>query len=250
MNLVVLAGLGVVLAVVFAWPAPLARGLLRGPPPATGGAGERPGGVPGLSARRRLLYAAGAGLALPALVPAPWALLAGPVLAIVAWLLVGRIEDGAVASTRADLSAELPQALTLLGTALSAGSPIRGAVAEVASVSPAATRRVLELVLGHVQVGRGEEEAWLALSADPIAAPVWGRPAKDLARTARSGVAVAEILAEHVARSRADRVARVERQARVVGVKSVLPLMVCFLPAFVLVGVVPIIAGLISTVNL
>lgn len=36
------------------------------------------------------------------------------------------------------------------------------------------------------------------------------------------------------------------KQARTVGVRSVIPLMACFLPAFVLIGVVPIIAGLIQ----
>jgi pilus assembly protein TadC len=36
------------------------------------------------------------------------------------------------------------------------------------------------------------------------------------------------------------------KAARTVGVRSVVPLMTCFLPAFVLVGVVPIIASLLG----
>ena len=35
------------------------------------------------------------------------------------------------------------------------------------------------------------------------------------------------------------------KEARKVGVRSVVPLMACFLPAFILVGVVPIVAGLL-----
>jgi len=37
------------------------------------------------------------------------------------------------------------------------------------------------------------------------------------------------------------------KSARTVGVRSVIPLMVCFLPAFFLIGVVPIVAGLLTS---
>jgi hypothetical protein len=40
---------------------------------------------------------------------------------------------------------------------------------------------------------------------------------------------------------------RVERAARSAGVKAVIPLAVCFLPAFFALGVVPIVASLASS---
>jgi hypothetical protein len=40
--------------------------------------------------------------------------------------------------------------------------------------------------------------------------------------------------------------AEVEARARAVGVKAALPLGVCLLPAFILVGVVPLVAGSVS----
>jgi hypothetical protein len=40
--------------------------------------------------------------------------------------------------------------------------------------------------------------------------------------------------------------AEVESRARAVGVKAALPLGTCLLPAFVLVGVVPLVAGSVS----
>jgi hypothetical protein len=43
-------------------------------------------------------------------------------------------------------------------------------------------------------------------------------------------------------RSRAD----VERRARAVGVQAALPLGACLLPSFVLIGVVPLVAGSLS----
>lgn len=76
---------------------------------------------------------------------------------------------------------------------------------------------------------------------------VWGAVARDLARCAESGAAVAEVLEVHAAEARALRRARREMAARTVGVRSVLPLVCCFLPAFILVGVVPIIAATLGS---
>ena len=43
----------------------------------------------------------------------------------------------------------------------------------------------------------------------------------------------------HADEARAERTAAVEIAARQVGVRSVLPLMLCFIPAFLLLGIVP-----------
>ena len=72
--------------------------------------------------------------------------------------------------------------------------------------------------------------------------------ARDLARCAESGTAVALILEVHATEARARARAQREAAARTVGVRSVLPLVCCFLPAFVLVGVVPIVAATIGAV--
>ncbi|MFV0430228.1 MAG: type II secretion system F family protein [Arachnia sp.] len=91
-------------------------------------------------------------------------------------------------------------------------------------------------------VGRTPADAWLSLAEDPR----WGPAAKDLARSARSGTGIVETLQVHAEEMRLRADEQVMRRARAVGVSSVIPLMVCFLPAFVMVGVVPIIAGLMS----
>ena len=57
-------------------------------------------------------------------------------------------------------------------------------------------------------------------------------------------VAAVERLADELARTaRAD----VEDRARAVGVKAAVPLGLCLLPAFLLLGIVPLVAGLMST---
>lgn len=140
------------------------------------------------------------------------------------------------------LVAQLPGCLDLLGPALDAGVPLRAAVRHVARLAPEPSAGLLQGVLGHLEIGRSDAQAWSTLRGHPV----WGPIARDLARCAESGTAVAQVLGVHAAEARARRRAQREAAARTVGVRSVLPLVCCFLPAFVLVGVVPIIAATIG----
>ena len=83
---------------------------------------------------------------------------------------------------------------------------------------------------------------WSALQDDPSLAPL----GRTLARSARTGEPVADALdrlgAELAARARAD----IEDLARRVGVRAAVPLGVCLLPAFLLIGIVPVVAGLVT----
>lgn len=91
-------------------------------------------------------------------------------------------------------------------------------------------------------MGVPDQQAWLEL-ADVDA---WGPVARDVARSARSGTSLVEVLHVHADEARLVAQEQALKRARTAGVRSVVPLMVCFLPAFVLVGVVPIIAGLLE----
>ncbi|TRY16777.1 type II secretion system F family protein [Tessaracoccus rhinocerotis] len=138
-------------------------------------------------------------------------------------------------------SRHLPGTLELLASCLEAGASMRAAVETVAAVSHASTAGVLERVAGELRLGRAEADAWSALATDPV----WGAVARDVARSARSGTSLVEGLLVHAEDRRRHAEAELAKVARSAGVRSVLPLMVCFLPAFVLVGVVPTIAGLL-----
>lgn len=139
--------------------------------------------------------------------------------------------------------AELPDALEFLAVCLDSGAPIRQALATVVEVSPSTTGSLLRRVLAHLDVGRASEDAWAELAAHPV----WGVAAKDMVRSARSGVSLADTLRLHAADARIAARDAAMKRARKVGVRSVVPLMACFLPAFVLIGVVPIIASLLKT---
>lgn len=137
---------------------------------------------------------------------------------------------------------QAPVAMEFLAVCLDAGAPVASAVRSVVEVSPEVTASLLGRVLAYLDVGRAPEEAWAELGDDAV----WGAAARDFVRSARSGTALSEALRRHAADLRQGDHEEETKRARTVGVKSVGPLMGCFLPAFVLVGVIPIIAGLLG----
>lgn len=169
--------------------------------------------------------------------------LIGAGAALAALWLVRRLETEPDRQRERALIAQLPGCLDLIAPALDAGVPLRAAVRHVARLAPEPSATLLQGVLGHLEIGRSDAQAWSTLRGHPV----WGPIARDLARCAESGTAVAQVLSVHAAEARARRRALHEAKARTVGVRSVLPLVSCFLPAFVLVGVVPIIAGTIGS---
>lgn len=157
---------------------------------------------------------------------------------------LGWMEPARVRRDRERQRQQLPGAIDLLAAALAAGVPPRVAAAEVARVVPEPSRAALLVVCAETDVGRSDAVAWRTLGTTARWEQVWGRVARDLSRSARDGVPVEEVLRVHAHRARQSRRAALERRARAVGVSSVVPLMVCYLPAFMAVGVVPIILGL------
>ena len=88
-------------------------------------------------------------------------------------------------------------------------------------------------------LGAPVETAWSNCLADPRWAPI----ARAVIRAHHSGAALTDVLV-HLADDRR-RALRTDAQAAAerAGIAIVLPLGACFLPAFVLVGVVPVVAG-------
>ncbi len=98
---------------------------------------------------------------------------------------------------------------------------------------------MLSAVARLVMLGAPVENAWSLCLADPRWAPV----ARAVIRAHHSGAALTDVLV-HLADDRR-RALRTDAQAAAerAGIAIVLPLGACFLPAFVLVGVVPVVAG-------
>lgn len=236
MNQVVLAALA---AAVAAWlilpPSSSALSRLR---PARQAAGRRGGPEPMLGLASRMLAGIGTGAMALLVLPGAAGILVAGVAGPATAALLGRLPR------RTDvriLTIELPEALEFLAVCLDAGQPVGHAVTAVAKVSPEATRSLLEGVAAQVALGRAGPSAWEDLRGHRV----WGRVAADIARAERSGTGLADVLRMHAEDGRRDAGDLAVKEARKVGVRSVVPLMACFLPAFILVGVVPIVAGLL-----
>lgn len=203
--------------------------------------------VPGaLSPRQRVLLSGAAAATLGwagASLGPPWfgAVVAVVAVAVAGWAS-GRIETAASRRHRVGVLRDLPEGCSLLAAGLRAGLPLRAAVSHVVAVTQGPLHEELSRVLENIRAGQPEADAWRALTGlEPLR-----RLALDLARSTDSGERLAEVLSEHATMART--AARADRQtrARAAGVRSVLPLCVCFLPAFFLIGIAPVIAAGIS----
>jgi Flp pilus assembly protein TadB len=175
---------------------------------------------------------------------------AGPVAAVAgaaaAWVVIGRAEPPAVRRAREEVRRDLPHVVALLAATLRAGAAPGDGVAVVCAALPGAAADRLAGVPSRLALGVDPVRVWESLAADPDLAPL-GRTLARAQATGAPVVAAVSRLADDLARrSRAE----VEERARAVGVKAALPLGLCLLPAFVLIGIVPLVAALLSTLVL
>jgi pilus assembly protein TadC len=161
---------------------------------------------------------------------------------VVSYYLLGQLASGVDAKREFRLRAELSQVCDLLAVCLEAGLPLRVAAAEVARSLAGPMAEELAEVTAKVRLGIDEQRAWAEFGARPALAKL----GRELSRGVASGVSLTARVAALGVDARREAAAVAETNAKKVGVSSVLPLMVCFLPAFVLIGVVPIIGGMIS----
>jgi Flp pilus assembly protein TadB len=138
----------------------------------------------------------------------------------------------------AALIRQIPIIADMLSAAVLAGVHVDVALKAIADAidEPAATS--LRAVVHARSLGAPATEAWSHCPAPlhPIA--------QALIRTERSGAGLAEVLIGVADDARREHRTCVEVAARTAGVRSVAPLAACFLPAFLLVGVVPVVVSL------
>lgn len=226
---------------VVEWPVRPLPGWLRGRPDAAP-LGRRLGyaAMPGAAAAVFVLLRAGpdAGGPMAALVPLI-AVASGAVLVLAGAVLLGWLEPAETRRARQRRIADTPQALDLLAACLAAGLPVRAALRSVVEVIDGPLRDDLGQVLRLTDLGHDDVSAWRSLARHQELGPA----ALDLARSVETGALLVESLLVHAEVAREDRRGQVESAARRVGVRSVLPLMVCFIPAFLLIGIVPTVAS-------
>jgi pilus assembly protein TadC len=158
-----------------------------------------------------------------------------PFVAAIGVLVLGWVEPQSARRRRRQLIMEVPQALELMAACLGAGVPARTACAAVVQTFHGPVADDLGQVMALLQLGVADVAAWRTLHDHPQL----GMAATDLARSMESGTSVVEGLRHHAAAARETRRSELQVRARAVGVRSVLPLMTCFLPSFMLLGIVP-----------
>jgi len=133
-------------------------------------------------------------------------------------------------------------ALELLALALSAGAGLAESVEIVAERSPPAVRGDLLTVVSAVRWGWTWAQAWNLVD------PCWAGARRAVVLAEAAGVAPGAPLARTAADLRAEHGIRLELAAARLGVRIVLPLGLAYLPAFVVLTVVPLVIALSAAV--
>ena len=241
-------------AAFLAWPAPAVRryrGLLgrtggrrSGAAPPAEGTGQVPAGAvarPAGAARRRWLLAGAAGVAAAVLIGGLLGIGVAVAVVLLAERLLHRSDDDR-AALRRSLEGDLPGACDLLAVCLGAGLPVGGALAAVGATLPAPLGRELQAVASLYRLGADPRRAWAEAPAELSGL------GRTLVRAGESGSTVVPALHALAAEGRAVVRSRTEADVRRAGVWVLAPLGVCFLPAFLCLGVVPLVLGIAGDV--
>ncbi len=200
--------------------------------------------APPAGRRSRLVIAGAVGLAVAGLIGVWWGVPVGIGAAAGAERLLRRREPAHLRRERLAATADLPLGADLLAAALRAGAPVDRAVAAVAEALGGPLGERMQRTARSLRLGADPAEAWGHLSgidgtARLIAAAV---------RSSASGGALAGALGRLADDLRADRAVAAEAAAQRAGVLIVLPLGLCFLPAFLLAGLVPVLIAVLGDV--
>ncbi|WP_299035959.1 type II secretion system F family protein [uncultured Pseudokineococcus sp.] len=136
--------------------------------------------------------------------------------------------------------------LDLVAAALDAGAPPLAALEAAGSaLALTSSSREDEELRGRcalLRLGAGWDEAWLGATAALV-------PVRDaLGLALRAGAPGADLLRDAASEVRRRRAREAQRRAQALGVRLVLPLGACALPAFVAVAVVPVVVSLAQEV--
>ena len=211
---------------------------VESPPPADDGRK----GIAAPAPRRRWLLAAGAALGVGLLIGGATGVIAAGVVAVAVDRALRRAVPDERAATRTALLRDLPGACDLVGVCLAAGVPVAGALSAVGDAVQDPLAAHLRTVAALYRLGAEPRRAWADVPAELAGL---GRV---LVRAGESGAAAAPALRSLAADSRAAERLDAEAAVRRAGVWVLAPLGACFLPAFLCLGVVPLVLGIAGDV--
>ena len=188
--------------------------------------------------------AVGGGVALALLVGSALGVVLGAVVVPLAWRWLSRLEPAADRRRREQLDAGLPLVVDLMAACLRSGQAPESALTAVsASLEPGPLRAETAAVVARLRLGGDPASIWRTVGRHPQLGPL----GRTVARALEGGAAVSDAMDDLAQELRRTRRAEVQARARSVGARAAAPLGLCLLPAFVLVGIVPVVAGSLGT---
>ena len=158
--------------------------------------------------------------------------------------LLARAESSGARREREEVERTLPHVVSLFASTLRAGAEPVAGLARVCVALPGPTADRLAPVVERSRWGASGAEVWEALARDEALAPL----ARAMVRSQVSGASVVQAVERLADELERESLAHAEDAARRVGVAAAVPLGVCLLPAFLLLGVVPTVASLFGSV--
>jgi Flp pilus assembly protein TadB len=172
------------------------------------------------------------------LIGLPWGVIPAALAFYAIPRALSRLEPAATRQRTVQITGDLPLAVDLLTACLRAGRPPQQALGLVATAVPGPLADLFTKVAHHLALGADPVDAWSHLRSEPACASV----ARAIDRSIRSGAPLSKTL-EHLADdTRQTHHHAADQRARAAESRSALPLGLCFLPAFVLLSIVPTIA--------
>ena len=160
--------------------------------------------------------------------------------------LPARRREAAALRRQTRTARDLPRVADLLATCLEAGAAPADALGVVAEHVDGPVAQGLRPVAAALRTGADPAAAWALLPSEQAAG--LRRLARTFVRAAATGAPLAQSLSAYAEDERAVLRGRAEASARRAGIRAVAPLGLCFLPAFLLLGVVPVVAGVATQV--
>lgn len=133
----------------------------------------------------------------------------------------------------------------LLAACLRAGLPVPTAITAVAGGLPPTAAQALKSSADLLSLGASPHTAW----SPAVNCPDTAALARGARRATQSGTALADLVTDLAATVRANATDLAEATAQRAGVLITVPLALCFLPAFICLGIAPVIAGLASQLS-
>lgn len=194
--------------------------------------------------KRRILASVGGAASAVLIVDGYWSVPAGVVAGLAAYALTKRIELEQEDRRRRRYLRQLPFALEAFAACLKTGAPVPQALGWVAGAVGGRLATDLASASRAIVLGTPVPDAFRLLGGDSAVRRVTAA----VSRSDDTGAKLGDNLALLASELRDERQHAAQAAAHKAGVWMVLPLCLCFLPAFVLAGLIPIVVSAMSQI--